>query len=398
MSDQPDRSDEDWRESGDVLPTLLYGRRKDAYGETGGLPNTIDPCQRSEGELKMKWGLVRFWLLIWFLFALPPALGRTTEEDRQALSQLALVVEECVFLQETTHPVFHGCVDWHSAVHGHWALLRVAHLQKKDALAKRVLSRLNPAGMAQEEAWIRRQDREGNQFEMPYGRAWFLQLARDAETLHGVNTLRPLADYLFQSLLVYARQHGGTLEDSRYNNASWYLYQAHQWTLFTGQPEARREIENIVHKRMVSVPRWPRFGEEQGFFDPKAMALLLLSSTGPQQGVWDKLLVDLRRDGLQPLSWPVASAHQGGINYSRSWGLSAAVRVTGDQALARARDEHLAIMLDQLPQWRRDYRRFSHWVAQFGILALVLAQEAVEPTLDGGKNGATKGNATTDFR
>ncbi|MBF0613323.1 MAG: hypothetical protein HQL55_19565, partial [Magnetococcales bacterium] len=122
-----------------------------------------------------------------------------------------------------------------------------------------------------------------------------------------------------------------------------------------------------------------------------------LSSTGSQKGFWDKLLADVRQDGLRPLSWPVATAHQGGVNYSRSWGLSAAVRVTGDQVLVKARDEHLAIMLNHLPEWRQDYRRFAHWVAQFGVLALALAQEGGEPNM-GEKSGATKGNPSADFR
>ena len=26
------------------------------------------------------------------------------------------------------HPAFYGCYDWHSAVHGHWLLLRVLRL------------------------------------------------------------------------------------------------------------------------------------------------------------------------------------------------------------------------------------------------------------------------------
>ncbi|MEM7386358.1 MAG: DUF2891 family protein [Verrucomicrobiota bacterium] len=26
------------------------------------------------------------------------------------------------------HPVFYGCYDWHSAVHAHWSLVRIARL------------------------------------------------------------------------------------------------------------------------------------------------------------------------------------------------------------------------------------------------------------------------------
>ena len=36
------------------------------------------------------------------------------------------------------HPIFHGCFDWHSAVHGHWLLARAAALFPGTPLADNV--------------------------------------------------------------------------------------------------------------------------------------------------------------------------------------------------------------------------------------------------------------------
>src|SRR4051794_40014898 len=33
------------------------------------------------------------------------------------------------------HPAFYGCYDWHSAVHGHWLLVRLARLFPREAFA-----------------------------------------------------------------------------------------------------------------------------------------------------------------------------------------------------------------------------------------------------------------------
>jgi hypothetical protein len=81
-------------------------------------------------------------------------------------------------------PSFYGCFGWHSAVHGHWTLARLARLQPDAAYAadaRAALGRdLTAAALAAEHAFVARPERAG--FERPYGLAWLLQL--DAE-LHG---------------------------------------------------------------------------------------------------------------------------------------------------------------------------------------------------------------------
>src|SRR4029079_17864094 len=79
------------------------------------------------------------------------------------------------------HPVFHGAFDWHSAVHGHWCLARVARCTNDDAFTHesiRVLARrLPPQAPAGEHAYLADPAHTG--FERPYGLAWLLQLAAE---------------------------------------------------------------------------------------------------------------------------------------------------------------------------------------------------------------------------
>ena len=80
-------------------------------------------------------------------------------------------------------PSFFGCFDWHSAVHGHWLLVRLARLypqasfagEAKIALAKN----LTEAKLLQEAAYMAHPDRAG--FERPYGHAWLLQLVAELD-------------------------------------------------------------------------------------------------------------------------------------------------------------------------------------------------------------------------
>jgi hypothetical protein len=78
-------------------------------------------------------------------------------------------------------PVFYGCYDWHSAVHGHWLLARLARefptaswaAGARAALAANITAK-NVAG---EVAYLNGVGRES--FERPYGLAWLLQLAAE---------------------------------------------------------------------------------------------------------------------------------------------------------------------------------------------------------------------------
>jgi hypothetical protein len=78
-------------------------------------------------------------------------------------------------------PAFYGCYDWHSAVHGHWLLARLARTFPEApfaAPARAALARtLTSANVAGEVAYMRGKGRTA--FERPYGLAWLLQLAAE---------------------------------------------------------------------------------------------------------------------------------------------------------------------------------------------------------------------------
>src|SRR4030081_1114468 len=74
-------------------------------------------------------------------------------------------------------PAFYGCYDWHSSVHGHWLLVRLARLFPKAQFAsdarQAVAQSLTAANIAQEAKYLAGEGR--NSFERPYGLAWLLQ-------------------------------------------------------------------------------------------------------------------------------------------------------------------------------------------------------------------------------
>jgi hypothetical protein len=80
-------------------------------------------------------------------------------------------------------PAFYGCFDWHSAVHGHWLLVRILKTEPEtpyhDAIIEGLSRSFTRENMEAEVAYYTGADRRS--FERPYGIAWFLQLVAELE-------------------------------------------------------------------------------------------------------------------------------------------------------------------------------------------------------------------------
>ncbi|MCX6538974.1 MAG: DUF2891 domain-containing protein [Acidobacteria bacterium] len=78
-------------------------------------------------------------------------------------------------------PVFYGCYDWHSSVHGHWLLARLARTFPTAPFAEparqALATSLTAANIAGEVQYLNGAGRTS--FERPYGLAWLLQLAAE---------------------------------------------------------------------------------------------------------------------------------------------------------------------------------------------------------------------------
>lgn len=81
----------------------------------------------------------------------------------------------------TLTPAFYGCYDWHSSVHGHWLLARLARTFPDAPFAEGARAALKASltaeNIAKEAAYLRGDGRAS--FERPYGLAWLLQLGAE---------------------------------------------------------------------------------------------------------------------------------------------------------------------------------------------------------------------------
>ena len=106
----------------------------------------------------------------------------TSEEPRlsgDSLSRFATLAFDCITVEypnklnqvlrdenslrppRELHPAFYGCFDWHSAVHGHWAMVRVLRRFPSHPLAPKLRAALErhvtPERLAGELAYFRAQ-------------------------------------------------------------------------------------------------------------------------------------------------------------------------------------------------------------------------------------------------
>ena len=133
------------------------------------------------------------------------------------------------------HPAFYGCYDWHSAVHMHWALVRLLRRvpERLDATAaRRVLDEhLTENNLAAELAYLGADPT----WERPYGWGWALELAEeltgwdDPDAARWAAALHPLADLVSRRFLEWLPGMNRPVRAGMHLNSAFGLTRACRW-------------------------------------------------------------------------------------------------------------------------------------------------------------------------
>lgn len=307
-------------------------------------------------------------------FLVPDLVGGAANVPRT----LSPPITECVVRDDTAHPVFHGCVDWHSAVHGNYALRVISRLTGDTKFVEAARSVMSPDGLRSELASVN-EGRLGQ--ELPYGFAWLLILDREA----AMPEMAPLALSVSSQLRQWITQHvgGSELLATEYRNLSFAVFALHRWYLRFA-PKDAAALRGTVMSALAKRWREPCLQESRrndGFFDPCANLLLALSDA---HAVDDSVVDDADLANILdavtavgPLGpHELSSVHAAGLNFSRSWSIYAAAMALGRPQLVKAADDYFLATFNAPELWRENYRSYSHWVAQFGVHALDLREQA----------------------
>lgn len=299
---------------------------------------------------------------------------------------------ESIVAPRTLHPVFFGCFDWHSAVHGHWTLVRLLRRFPASSVAVEIRTTLERQfaadKLAVEAAYF--DVAENHSFERTYGWAWLLRLAAELQTWDDPHAKRwavwlaPLEMRIVALMRSYLPKLHYPVRSGVHSDTAFALGQMHDYAALTDNATFAREIAAYCRDKYAKdrayAPFWEPSGED--FFSPALNEADVMRRvlSGEEFAAWlDDFLPGLADSGsptarlLRPVDrFDVADGrlvHLAGLNFSRAWALTgiAGALPSGDarQALlAESIAAHAKVGMQSV--FSGDYAG-EHWLATFAV-------------------------------
>jgi len=286
-------------------------------------------------------------------------------------------------------PAFYGCFDWHSAVHGHWLLVRLLRIgdleaeTQAEAIAK-LNANLNLDTIAGEMANFRRAER--GSWERPYGWAWLLQLTAELREWDDTNAkrwlaaLEPLEADIVAATKDWMPKLAYPIRLGTHNQSAFAFTLMHDWAVVAGDAEFAAQIDARARDFHLDDVNCPLGYEPSGedFLSPCLMEADLMRRVLSPADFADWLSRflpgipdDGRADWLPPAIVLDASdgklVHLDGVNSSRAWNLFNIARALPDDdprraALLAAAEVHRDAGVEAVSD---EHYSGSHWLASF---------------------------------
>ena len=305
----------------------------------------------------------------------PNKLGQViaSEEDLQSPASL--------------HPVFYGCFDWHSSVHGHWSLVKLMkefpNLEKAETIRSLLQKQLSKENIAQEIAYF---DKTYNKtYERTYGWAWLLKLHAELYTWNDPiareleNNLKPLSDLIVKNYMAYLPKLNYPIRVGTHTNTAFGLSFAYDYATLTNNEDF---IELIIQRAKdfysedINCPiNWEPSGYD--FLSPCLEEIDIMRKILPKNEftIWiKKFLPEIEKCSFSMEVGQVSDrtdghlVHLDGVNFSRAWCLYGLANDYKEY-------EHLKVLASEhinysLPNLVEDDYEGGHWLASFALNAL----------------------------
>ncbi len=286
-------------------------------------------------------------------------------------------------------PVFYGCFDWHSSVHGHWLLVRLLRVGPQDAPWREpAIAKLDASFTAENVAGELRNFAQvtPGSWERPYGLAWYLQLMAelrqwdDPMAKRWLTELEPLEMEIADSLRKWLPKLAYPIRLGTHNQSAFAFGLMLDWARTSGDGDMEQLIvdrSRAFHLNDVNCPlAYEPSGED--FLSPCLMEADLMRRilTREEFSIWfDAFMPTVPTDGSGDWLAPGIVkdvtdgklVHLDGVNSSRAWNLYniaralpsndpripslvAAAKIHADTGVAAVSDEHYS---------------GSHWLASF---------------------------------
>lgn len=303
--------------------------------------------------------------------------------------QLALSSPEDLRPTREVHPAFYGSLDWHSAVHMHWSVARLARrlpeLPESEEARGALADHLVPGALEREAAYLR--DHPG--FERAYGWGWALalraELADEPETAPLADAMAPLTEAVVDLWAAYLPASPYPNRPGTHPNTAFAMILAWHAAGRLDDDRLRDLVDRHGRRYFLRDRAAPAAYEPsaEDFLSPSLTEAHLVGLLLPPDefGGWlEGFLPGLERVIPPALRDPVEIDDRGdwrlnhlhGLNLSRAWSWRALARALPRRderrvAALDAADRHLAAGLDHV--LTGGYHG-DHWLISFALLAL----------------------------
>ena len=283
-------------------------------------------------------------------------------------------------------PAFYGCYDWHSSVHGHWLLARLARTFPDAPFASRVKSALGKSlttdNLQREADYLKGEGRAS--FERPYGLAWFLQLVaelrgwKDAEADRWAANAKPLEDIAVARLRQWLPKLSHPVRSGEHGQTAFSFGLILDYARSTGNRELAALLESKIREFYLKDRDCPLAYEPSGedFLSPCLAEADVVRRVLPPPEFAAWLSGFLPSVSLEPevVTDPTDGrlAHLDGLNLSRAWMLRGIVAALpkGDSrqsSLGAIADAHARAGLRSVTG---EHYEGAHWLATFAVYLL----------------------------
>ncbi|MFO7889475.1 MAG: DUF2891 domain-containing protein [bacterium] len=295
---------------------------------------------------------------------------------------------EDIHIPKDMHPSFYGCFDWHSAVHGHWMLVKILKMYPDISNAKQIREaidvNLRAENISQEVKYFQQQNRKS--FERTYGWAWLLKLYTELKTWDDpqgrkwAENVLPLAQLISRRYVEFFPKQTYPIRRGVHANTAFGLSFALDYAEITKDKKmmnllVKKAKEYYLFDKRYSA-EWEPGGDD--FLSPgltEADLMRRILNTDQFSKWFDMFMPQVPDNILNPATVTDRSdpkiVHLDGLNLSRAWCMFGIASVLSDRNLKKdilinAGLKHLET--GSLNILSGNYEG-EHWLASFAIYA-----------------------------
>ena len=306
----------------------------------------------------------------------PNKLGQVLNSSKELLSPKEL------------HPIFYGCFDWHSSVHGHWLLISLLsnhpNMANYETSINLLDSQFKIEKIAQEIAFFNTKNNDS--FERTYGWAWILKLQEELMNWGDPygnawsKTLQPLSDLIVKKFKKFLPKLVYPIRGGEHTNTAFALSLAYDYALKTENESFQKVIRFHALRYFGKDKNYDLSYEPSGydFLSPALQEIDLMRKVLPKNKfkAWLKdFLPEIYKKDFQLEVAKVGDrtdgklVHLDGLNFSRAW-------VLYDLAKSDIEFEHLVLIADKhlnysLKSIFDGNYMGEHWLASFANYAFM---------------------------